>query len=88
MRASQFNEFGGPQVLKNVGIGVPSPQGRDGLIQVYASAVNYADTARREGQYVVKIPLPYVPSAEVSRVVMEVGEDVTRGKKDELTFIR
>ncbi|TMU87383.1 NADPH:quinone oxidoreductase family protein [Bacillus sp. BHET2] len=81
MRAIQFNEYGGPEVLKNVEIDVPSPKGKEVLIQVYATAVNYADTARREGQYVVKTPLPYVPGAEVSGVVMEVGEDVTRVTK-------
>ncbi|WP_406687024.1 zinc-binding alcohol dehydrogenase family protein [Rossellomorea vietnamensis] len=81
MKAIQFREFGGPDVLKNVDIDMPSPRGREVLIKVHASAVNYADTARREGQYVVKTPLPYIPGAEVSGIVNEVGEDVTRIKK-------
>ncbi|WP_034759197.1 quinone oxidoreductase family protein [Rossellomorea vietnamensis] len=81
MKAIQFREFGGPDVLKNVDIDMPSPRGREVLIKVHASAVNYADTARREGQYVVKTPLPYIPGAEVSGIVTEVGEDVTRIKK-------
>ncbi|MCA1058689.1 NADPH:quinone oxidoreductase family protein [Rossellomorea aquimaris] len=81
MKAIQFKEFGGPDVLKNVDIDMPSPGGREVLIQVHASAVNYADTARREGQYVVKTPLPYIPGAEVSGIVTEVGEGVTRVKK-------
>ncbi len=81
MKAIQFKEFGGPDVLENVDIAMPSPGGRKVLIKVHASAVNYADTARREGQYVVKTPLPYIPGAEVSGIVTEVGEDVTRVKK-------
>jgi NADPH:quinone reductase len=81
MRAIQFKEFGGPHVLENVDIDVPSPEGRQVLVHVHAAAVNYADTARREGQYVVKTPLPYIPGAEVSGIVAEVGEGVTRVKK-------
>ena len=81
MKAVQFKEFGGPHVLENVNIDVPSPRGREVLIKVHASAVNYADTARREGQYVVKTPLPYIPGAEVAGIITEVGEDVTRVKK-------
>jgi NADPH:quinone reductase len=81
MKAIQFKEFGGPDVLENVDIDIPLPQGREVLIQVHASAVNYADTARREGQYVVKTRLPYIPGAEVSGIVSEVGEGVKRVKK-------
>lgn len=78
MKAIQFKEFGGPDVLENVDIDMPTPHGREVLIKVHASAVNYADTARREGQYVVKTTLPYIPGAEVSGLVSEVGEDVTK----------
>jgi NADPH:quinone reductase len=78
MKAIQFKEFGGPDVLENVDIDMPTPHGREVLIKVHASAVNYADTARREGQYVVKTTLPYIPGAEVSGIVSEVGEDVTK----------
>ncbi|PFA62190.1 alcohol dehydrogenase [Bacillus sp. AFS015802] len=81
MKAVQFKEFGGPDVLKNVDIDIPSPRGREVLIKVHASAVNYADTARREGQYVVKTPLPYIPGAEVAGIVTEVGDGVTKVKK-------
>ncbi|MGM0854090.1 MAG: quinone oxidoreductase family protein [Bacillota bacterium] len=81
MKAIQFKEFGGPNVLENVEIDIPLPRGREVVIEVHASAVNYADTARREGQYVVKTTLPYIPGAEVAGIVTEVGEDVTRVKR-------
>ncbi|MED4968766.1 quinone oxidoreductase family protein [Parageobacillus toebii] len=55
----------------------PIPTGRRVLIKVEAIGVNYADTARREGHYVVPTPLPFIPGAEVAGVVSEVGEDVT-----------
>lgn len=80
MKAIQFKEFGGPEVLENVEIERPVPRERDVLIEVYASAVNYADTARREGQYVVKTTLPYIPGSEVAGFVVEVGENVKKVK--------
>lgn len=76
MKAIQFTEYGGPEVLKLIDLEKPKPEGSEVLIEIKAIGVNYADTARREGQYVVKTPLPYVPGAEVAGVVVEVGEQV------------
>ncbi|WP_088040993.1 NADPH:quinone oxidoreductase family protein [Bacillus sp. EAC] len=83
MKAIQFKQFGGPEVLERVELEKPTPNGREVLIEVYASAVNYADTARREGQYVVKTYLPYIPGAEVAGIVVEIGENVTTVKPGE-----
>jgi NADPH2:quinone reductase len=80
MRAIQFTEFGGPEVLKLVDLEKPVPEGHEVLIEIRAIGVNYADTARRNGQYVVKTPLPYVPGAEVAGVVCAVGDQVTSVK--------
>lgn len=77
MDAIQFHEFGGPNVLKHVSLPIPSPQKKDVLIKVAAIGVNYADTARREGKYVVPTPLPFVPGSEVAGEVVACGEDVT-----------
>ncbi|PFO04736.1 alcohol dehydrogenase [Bacillus sp. AFS076308] len=80
MRAIQLKEYGGPEVLNLVDIEKPVPQGHEVLIEIKAIGVNYADTARREGQYVVKTPLPFIPGAEISGVVTEVGDQVTKIK--------
>lgn len=77
MKVVQFTEYGGPEVLQMVEMERPIPTGRRVLIKVEAIGVNYADTARREGHYVVLTPLPFIPGAEVAGVVSEVGEDVT-----------
>ncbi|WP_015863272.1 quinone oxidoreductase [Geobacillus sp. E263] len=77
MKVVQFTEYGGPEVLQMVEMERPIPTGRRVLIKVEAIGVNYADTARREGHYVVPTPLPFIPGAEVAGVVSEVGEDVT-----------
>lgn len=74
MKAVRFKEYGGPQVLENVELDRPVPKGHEVLIEIHAVGVNYADTARREGQYVVPTPLPFVPGAEVAGVVVETGE--------------
>jgi NADPH:quinone reductase len=78
MRTVQFTEYGGPEVLKMVEALRPKPSGCQVLIEVKAIGVNYADTARREGKYVIPTPLPFIPGAEVAGIVAEVGEDVSK----------
>ncbi|MEC1525283.1 NADPH:quinone oxidoreductase family protein [Neobacillus niacini] len=80
MKAIQLQKYGGPEVLEIVEIERPVPAGREVLIEIKAIGVNYADTARREGQYVVKTPLPFIPGAEIAGVVADVGEKVTNVK--------
>jgi len=77
MKAMQFQKYGGPDVLGLIDTEVPFIGEKEVLIEVKAIGVNYADTARREGQYVVPTPLPFIPGAEVAGVVSEVGEGVT-----------
>ncbi len=76
MKAVQFNEYGGPDVLKVIDTKAPTFSEDDVLIEVKAIGVNYADTARREGQYVVPTNLPFTPGAEVAGVVSDVGSNV------------
>ncbi|TDK58776.1 quinone oxidoreductase [Bacillus salipaludis] len=76
MKVIQFSEYGGPEVLQLVEKEKPVPTGRNVLIEIKAIGVNYADTARREGQYVVPTPLPFVPGAEIAGVVSKVGDQV------------
>jgi NADPH2:quinone reductase len=77
MKMVQFTEYGGPEVLQVIEVDRPVPTGRRVLIKVEAIGVNYADTARREGNYVVPTPLPFVPGTEVAGVVCEVGEEAS-----------
>ncbi|RWZ58127.1 quinone oxidoreductase [Halobacillus fulvus] len=81
MRAIQFETYGGPDVLKQVDIDRPHVEEGEVLIKVTAVGVNYADTARREGAYVVPTPLPFIPGAEVAGIVEETGEGATRFQK-------
>lgn len=81
MKAIQFKEYGGPAVLEQVVVDLPNVAEGEALIKVNAIGVNYADTARREGSYVVPTPLPFIPGAEVAGVVEEVGEGTNRFQK-------
>ncbi|WLR47889.1 zinc-binding dehydrogenase [Halobacillus litoralis] len=81
MKAIQFKEYGAPSVLEKVDVDRPELEQGEVLLKVHAIGVNYADTARREGAYVVPTPLPFIPGAEVAGVVEEVGEGVSRVAK-------
>ncbi|WP_033541092.1 quinone oxidoreductase family protein [Planococcus sp. CAU13] len=80
MKVIQFEQYGGPEVLHYIEAERPVPGDNEVLVEVKAIGVNYADTARREGQYVVPTPLPYVPGSEVAGVIAETGKNVTRYK--------
>lgn len=78
MKVVTFEQYGGPEVLQYTEAERPKPGDNEVLVEVKAIGINYADTARREGQYVVPTPLPYVPGSEVAGVVAEVGGKVTK----------
>lgn len=80
MKVVKFEEYGGPEVLQYIDSEKPKPKDHEVLIEVKAAGVNYADTARREGKYVVPTELPYIPGSEVAGVVVETGAGVTRFK--------
>ncbi|MEZ0480873.1 zinc-binding alcohol dehydrogenase family protein [Planococcus sp. SSTMD024] len=80
MKVVKFEEYGGPEVLQYTDLERPKPKNHEVLMEVKAAGVNYADTARREGKYVVPTELPYIPGSEVAGVVVETGEGVTRFK--------
>ena len=51
MKAIQFNEYGGPNVLHVVEVEAPCAGPREVRISVRAAGVNPSDWKRREGQY-------------------------------------
>lgn len=76
MKAIRLESFGGPEVLHYTDVERPLIQAHEVLVKVVAIGVNYADTARREGKYVVSTPLPFIPGAEVAGEVVAIGDDV------------
>jgi NADPH2:quinone reductase len=75
MRAVQFQEYGGPEVLQIVEAEVPVPGPGQVSIDVAYVGVNFADLkARSEGYRVPSLPVR--PGLEVSGRVRAVGADV------------
>jgi NADPH2:quinone reductase len=76
MRAIQQVEFGGPEVLELVDAPLPEPAEDEVLIRVARAGLNFADTHRREDQYVQRQALPLIPGSEVAGVVEGSDERV------------
>lgn len=80
MRAIQFTQYGGPEVLTAVG-DAPEPTAGAGevRIRVHATAVNPFDYKVRSGMMARGAALaePTIPGLEASGVVDQVGEGVT-----------
>ncbi|MFF4572077.1 zinc-binding alcohol dehydrogenase family protein [Streptomyces sp. NPDC001410] len=76
MRAVEFQQYGGPEVLKAVTAEAPEPGPGQVSIDVAYTGVNFADLkARAEGYRVPR--LPYVPGLEVSGRIRALGAGVT-----------
>ncbi|MEU9479189.1 zinc-binding dehydrogenase [Streptomyces sp. NPDC048191] len=76
MRAVEFQEYGGPEVLRLVEAEVPRPGPGQVSIDVAYTGVNFADLKARAEGY--RVPaLPYVPGLEVSGRVRALGAGVT-----------
>jgi NADPH2:quinone reductase len=76
MKAVLCKAYGPPESLAFEEVPAPS-LGRSGVrISVRACGVNFPDLLMIQGLYQFKPPFPFSPGAEVSGVVLEVGEDV------------
>ncbi|MGW2422198.1 quinone oxidoreductase family protein [Streptomyces sp. NPDC001709] len=76
MRAVEFQEYGGPEVLRVVATEAPEPGPGQVSIDVAYAGVNFADLKARAEGY--RVPaLPYVPGVEVSGRVRALGAGVT-----------
>lgn len=78
MKAMQFREVGGPEVLVLVEVPDPVPGPGQVLVRVESTSVNFSDTARRRGGWFPEpTPLPFIPGSEVAGAVIGLGEGVT-----------
>ncbi|WP_238420195.1 NADP-dependent oxidoreductase [Gordonia sp. 'Campus'] len=76
MKAVQFDEVGGPEVLELRDIEQPMPGPGEVRVRVAASAFNAADNGMRAGFLPIPIALPHVPGYDVSGTVDALGEGV------------
>src|SRR3954462_1177002 len=79
MKAIVFDRFGGPEVLHQADIEVPSPGPRQVRVRVKAAGLNAVDGKIRSGMMEALRPttFPAVPGGELAGVVDAVGEGVT-----------
>ncbi len=79
MKAVQYSEYGGPEVLHIVQVDEPHASPRQVRIAVRAAGVNPSDWKRREGQYrdFEDVTFPSGVGVEASGVVDEVGTGVS-----------
>lgn len=74
MRAVQFHEIGGPEVLAVEDVPRPTPRPDELLIETRAVGVNPTEVYSRVGDR--PHPLPRIPGADIAGVVSEVGSVV------------
>ena len=78
MRAIVFSEHGGLEKLQYMEVPQPETSAMDVVIRVMASGCNYNDIWARTGMPGLKVSLPHISGSDVSGVVAEVGEEVSR----------
>ena len=78
MRAVVCRAWGAVDDLVVDDVGSPAPGPGQGVIDVAASGVNYADAIMVAGRYQTKPSLPFSPGLETAGVVARCGEGVTR----------
>jgi NADPH2:quinone reductase len=79
MKAVRVHELGGPEVLRYEEIPDPSPKSGEVLVKIEAAGVNFLDLYYRSGFHWGghhRRSLPYIPGAEASGTVVEVGPEV------------
>ena len=70
MKAVQFAEYGGPEVLRVYDVPDPIPDPEDVLIQVKATTVNHLDLFQRDGSRPVPT-LPFTPGLEAAGIALK-----------------
>ncbi|MGO4533820.1 NADP-dependent oxidoreductase [Leifsonia sp. 2MCAF36] len=76
MKAVQFHEFGGPEVLQYNDVEEPTAAPGQVRVRVAASAYSPADTGMRAGFLPIPLELPHVPGYDVSGTIDALGDGV------------
>src|SRR5579862_9037890 len=78
MKAIQFREHGGPEVLQYVDVPKPEIAANEVLVRVRAVALNHLDLWERRGIPGIKFPLPHISGSDIAGEVAQVGALVKR----------
>ncbi len=90
MKAIQIHGFGGPEVLQYEETNRPEIKSNEVLVRVCASSVNPVDNKIRAGEGQAKFPaeFPLTMGWDLSGIVEETGQSVTKFKKGDEVFGR
>ena len=77
MKAIQFQQHGGPEVLRYTDVADPEPRANEVLVRVRACALNHLDLWVRRSLPNVPIPLPHIPGSDVAGEIAKIGSEVT-----------
>src|SRR5258708_2113963 len=80
MKAVQFAQHGGPEVLKVYDVPDPTPGPQDVLLQVKATTVNHLDLFQRDGSRPTG-KLPFTPGLEAAGVVLNDSQGFHAGDR-------
>lgn len=86
MRAICVDEFGGPEVLRVREVHAPQLAPGRVLVRVRAVGVNPLDTYIRSGTHAIRPSLPYIPHADVSGVVDDIGAGISLFKPGDRVY--
>ena len=88
MKAVIINQFGPPEVLKNVTMERPVPKDDEVLIRIKFAGINPVDTKVRAGTNAraKTLKLPAILGWDVSGIIESVGKNVSQFKKDDEVF--
>ena len=74
MKALQCVELAGPEKLIFGDVADLKPGAGEVLVHVKAASVNFPDVLMIQGLYQFQPPMPFIPGAECSGIVAEIGE--------------
>src|SRR5262249_13983673 len=83
MKAIVCRAWGEPETLTLEDVPAPTPGRGEVLIDVRATAINYADALMVGGRYQTRPEFPFSPGLETAGVVARCGEGVTRFARGE-----
>ena len=87
MKALQCVELAGPEKLVFSEVDDPKPGSGQVLLEIKAASVNFPDVLMIQGLYQNQPPMPFIPGAECSGVISEIGEGVDSGSVGDHVFV-
>ena len=87
MKALQCVELAGPEKLIFGDVEDPRPGSGEVLVEIKAASVNFPDVLMVQGLYQFQPPMPFIPGAECSGVIKEIGEGVDSYKAGDHVFV-